>query len=561
MASCRPVRHRHRVRHLLLILVAGLVAFLLAVPTATAGATAPPTAPAAATAAAAPVPQLRWADCGDGFQCATALVPLDYDKPRGAQITLALIRLPASDPSRRIGSIFLNPGGPGGSGVGFVREVGRFLFSDQVRARFDLVGFDPRGIVGSTPLRCFETLEEATAVLAPFFFPVTPREERIWVQSNRTLARACAERGGAILNHMATADVARDLDVLRQAVGDRQLTYYGLSYGSYLGATYANLFPGKVRALAVDAIVDPVAYATGRGDQARTQPIWNRLGSPQGAHATLLEFFRLCDLGGENCAFSEGNPRRRFARLAQRLLAKPAELPDGPFTYADLVASTFAALYVPELWWLHAEFLQELDTMTRPQAAAAALQTLRARLGAQQEDYPNFVEGQPGVLCSDTDNPDSVGAWKRAADASDRRFPYFGRLLTWLTSICQPWPGHDADRYTGPWTRRTSNPVLVVGSRFDPITRYQGAVTLARLLPRSRLLTLDGWGHVSLIRSACIERHLNRYLLTTQVPPHGTVCRPDVVPFAQPQAEAQTASSLSERALVVSPLNRGVISG
>jgi pimeloyl-ACP methyl ester carboxylesterase len=207
--------------------------------------------------------------CGEGFeafQCATAVVPLDYDRPKGKQITLALARLPAANPSRRIGSLFLNPGGPGGSGVDFVLEAGPFLYSDEVRARFDLVGFDPRGIMRSSPLRCYETFDEAIADLWPISFPVTRAEERLWVRSDRAIARACAERGGPILDHMSTANVARDMDLLRRAVGDRKLTYAGYSYGSYLGATYANLFPGKVRALVVDGVLDrspgPPAAAT-----------------------------------------------------------------------------------------------------------------------------------------------------------------------------------------------------------------------------------------------------------------------------------------------------------
>jgi pimeloyl-ACP methyl ester carboxylesterase len=553
MAASLTVRRRRR--RILATIVAGLVSILLAVPAAI-----------AVPAAAARVPQLHWTDCGDGFQCATARVPLDYDRPRGAQISLALIRLPAGDPAHKLGSIFLNPGGPGGSGVDLVRDAGRLLFSEQVRARFDLVGFDPRGIIRSTPLRCYDTLHQAIAdAFAPFPFPVTRNQERTWVRLDRNLARACAARGGPILNHMATADAARDMDLLRQAVGDKQLTYFGVSYGSYLGATYANLFPGKVRALAVDAIIDPVAWATGRGDQARTQPLFNRLRSAQGAYATLGEFFRLCDQGGDNCAFSQGNPRRRYAALAKRLLREPAQLPDGQggtitVTYADLVAGTFGALYSPEAWPELAEVLQQLDTLTSPQAAATAVQALRARLRLQ-EDYPNFVEGFPGVMCSDSDNPDSIGAWTRAADASDRKTPYFGRLLTWISSICQPWPGKDTDRYSGPFAKATSNPVLVVGARFDPITRYQGAVRLAGLLPRSRLLTLDGWGHVSLPRSACINAHVSRYLLTTQVPPPGTDCPPDVVPFAQPASQTQTASGPSESTVILPPVVRRAIKG
>ena len=546
MAQSSNPRHRLR-RVVLAALVAVLAATLSAVPPAGAS-----SAPRVSVTGSAAVPRLHWASCGEGleaFQCATAVVPLDYDRPNGKQITLALARHPASDPSRRIGSLFINPGGPGGSGVDVILQAGDSLYSDEVRARFDLVGFDPRGIIRSTPLRCYDTLADAEADLWPISFPVTRADERVWVRSDRAIARACAERGGPILDHMSTANVARDMDLLRRAVGDRQLTYVGYSYGSYLGATYANLFPGKVRALVVDGVLDPVAWSTGRGDQARTLPFSTRLRSAKGAYATLQEFLRLCDAGGPNCAFSAGNPKRRFDRLAQRLLRHPVVVidPEGiPVTigYADLIGITLGALYDTSIWPDLADFLQAVWEQASPRAAGASLQALRARLGAglQQEDYPNFVEGFPGVACSETHNPATVGAWSRAARAQDRQYPYFGRPWTWTSSICQPWPGWDDDHFDGPWDHSTANPVLVVGNLFDPATPYHGAVTVDRLLPRSRLLTLAGWGHTSLFASSCIDSYVNAYLLSSRVPPKGTVCQPDVVPFAGPPA-AQTAAA------------------
>ena len=564
MAQSSNPRHRLR-RVVLAALVAVLAATLSAVPSA--GASSTP--PVSGTGSAA-VPRLHWASCGEGFeafQCATAVVPLDYDRPTGRQITLALARLPASDPSRRIGSLFINPGGPGGSGVDVVLEAGQFLYSDEVRARFDLVGFDPRGIIRSTPLRCYETFDDAQADLWPISFPVTKAEERVWVRSDRAIARACAERGGPILDHMSTANVARDMDLLRRAVGDRQLTYAGYSYGSYLGATYANLFPGKVRALVVDGVLDPVAWSTGRGDQARTLPFSTRLRSAKGAYATLNEFLRLCDAGGPNCAFSAGNPKRRFDQLAQRLLRHPVVVidPEGiPVTigYADMIGITLGALYDTSIWPDLADFLQAVWEQASPRAAGASLQALRARLGAglQQEDYPNFVEGFPGVACSETHNPATVGAWSRAARAQDRQYPYFGRPWTWTSSICQAWPGWDDDHFDGPWNHTTANPVLVVGNLFDPATPYHGAVTVDRLLPRSRLLTLAGWGHTSLFASSCIDSYVNTYLLSSRVPPKGTVCQPDVVPFAEAATTAKTrAAASSSKAALIPPAVRRLL--
>ena len=533
------------------MVVAGCLAMsLLAVPAA-----------ASRTTPGAAVPELAWRSCGQeapGFECATARVPLDYDRPRGATITLALTRLPATSPSTRIGSLFLNPGGPGGSGVDFVQGLGGDLFSAQVRARFDLVGFDPRGVARSTPLQCFDTTEEAISVLAPFAFPVTRPEERVWIQSDRAYARACARRGGAIIDHMSTANVARDMDLLRRAVGDRKMTFVGYSYGTAIGSTYANMFPDKVRAVVIDGVIDPVSYTTGRGNQAETLPSDARLRSEQGAYDTLQAFLRLCDRGGPNCAFSAGNPKRRYDRLARRLLAEPAQLPDGqggttPFTYADLVATTLGALYDAASWPALAELLQELDSLTRTAQAAGTLRNLQNRFGLRAEPpYEQVLEGFAGVWCLDPDNPDHVSAWARAARAADRRDPYFGRPWIWFGSICASWPARDTDRYTGPFNRRTANTVLVVGNRNDPATRYQDAVSTAQLLSRGRLLTVEGSGHTSLFLSSCADRHVNRYLLTGRVPPPGTVCGVDVVPFAQPQPTTATAE-VSAHAYLLPP--------
>jgi hypothetical protein len=299
------------------------------------------------------------------------------------------------------------------------------------------------------------------------------------------------------------------------------------------------------------------------------------LRSAKGAYVTLQEFLRLCDAGGNNCAFSAGNPKRRFDRLAQRLLREPVVVidPEGvPVTigYADLIGITLGALYDTSIWPDLADFLQAVWEESSPRAAGASLQALRARLGIslQQEEYPNFVEGFPGVACSETHNPSNVAAWSRAARAQDRRYPYFGRpwtwTWTWTSSICQPWPGWDDDHFDGPWNHATANPVLVVGNLFDPATPYHGAVTVDRLLPRSRLLTLAGWGHTSLGASACVDGHVSTYLLSSRVPPAGTGCQPDVVPFAEAaatQARAAAATASSNAALLPPAIRRLLLDG
>lgn len=481
------------------------------------------------------VPALDWADCSNGFQCARAKVPLDYDRPSGTAISVALIRLPATDSSKRIGSLFVNPGGPGGSGVDFVRAVGA-LIPTELRSVYDIVGFDPRGIGQSTPLRCFDTPEEDLAVLPPFPFPITADEIQLQEKADRGLSDACAAKGGAILDHMSTANVARDLDLMRQAVGDKELNYLGYSYGTYLGQTYANMFPKKVGAFVIDGVLDPIAWSTGRGNSAATTPFSTRLRSDDGAEKTLQQFFRLCDQAGPNCAFS-GGAKARYDALAARLLAAPVELPDpgGPFvvTYAILINITLGAMYSADSWTPFAQFLATLDAASSATAVRNSLAAVRASLHLDAEPpYPQ-IEGFPGVACSDTDNPLDYDAWPDNAQRANSQYPHFGRIWTWASSICQPWPGQDNDRYTGPWDKSTSTPVLIVGNRFDPATRYEGAQTAARLLPNSRLLTYGGWGHTAFISAGndCINTAVERYLTTKELPRRGTVCQPVGSPF------------------------------
>jgi pimeloyl-ACP methyl ester carboxylesterase len=531
--------HLAWIRTLLALLVFGCI---LVVP---ASASAKPATP--------DMSKIAWSPCYETFQCATVKVPLDYDRPRRGSISIALARLPATDPARRIGSLFLNPGGPGGSGIDFLVGAGPFLYTDEVRARFDLVGFDPRGILRSNPLRCFNSAEEWEPYFTPFPFPLTREEERIWIEADRYLVRACNRRAGPIINHMSTANVARDLDVLRAAVGDERLTYAGFSYGSYLGVTYANLFPGHVRALVVDGVLDPIAWSTGRGGEVRSVPFSTRLRSDAGAQATLDEFFRLCDAGGDNCAFS-GNAAERYAALARRLRNEPVVLTnpeDGSteeFGYTHLIGATLGALYDSFIWPDFAQFLADVEAQAAPVTLGARLQRMQARTRPQsnrpayaptrgmrrleESDYQNFVEGFPGVACSDSDNPNDYAAWSIAGRQADARFGYFGRIWTWASSICAEWRGFDHDRYMGPFNRVTANPVLVVGTRFDPATRYEGAQIVDRLLPRSALLTVHGWGHTSLFSSQCADATVARYLINIATPPPGATCEQDVVPFA-----------------------------
>src|SRR4051795_4020214 len=245
----------------------------------------------------APVPVLDWGTCPAAtpeeeqflrpYRCATAEVPLSYRDPSGQSVELAVGLLPAAEPEHKLGTLFWNPGGPGGSG--------RIPppFTDELHARFDIVGFDPRGVAASTPLQCFASNEQAFRLLG-WDFPITLAQEQRVIRLTARASQLCARNGGPLLEHMATGNVARDLDLLRQAVGDEQLSYIGFSYGTHLGEVYANLFPERIRAMTLDAVLDPVEWTTGDSPADALAPFSYRVGSYRGADQALSTFLAAC---------------------------------------------------------------------------------------------------------------------------------------------------------------------------------------------------------------------------------------------------------------------------
>src|SRR5690348_4764407 len=372
-----------------------------------------------AQAAPAPaVPVLHWTPCGAPFECATAQVPLDYAHPRGATIGIALIKLPASDPAHRIGSLFVNPGGPGGSGVDFVRGAATAFWSPEVRARFDIVGFDPRGVARSAPIRCFKSNAQENRFFGPLpAFPVGRQQTVKYISTFEKFDAICLQRNATIMQHMATADAARDLDLLRQAVGDARLTYDGVSYGSYLGNTYANLFPAHVRALIIDGVLNPVQWATGHGD-GFTVPSYTRLNNAHGAYDTLLQFFKYCKAAGPGkCAFARGDPFTKYYTLLARARKAPITVHGHAFTFADIVNITLGALYnfSPTDFPTLAKLLQALYTHSAAGSAAAAQLIAGLRGSRPAASYYGGLESFYGVACSDSDNPHYPFVWPRAA--------------------------------------------------------------------------------------------------------------------------------------------------
>jgi pimeloyl-ACP methyl ester carboxylesterase len=543
---------------------------LLSVIVSTAGAPAP-AAPAAGGedggrhASPPPVPELAWRPCGPGlerFDCATVAVPLDYDDPAGPTTTLALTRLPASDPARRIGTLFVNPGGPGGSGVDIVQQAADVLVTAEVRARFDLLGFDPRGVGRSDPATCFPREDQEIAFMADdLIFPVGSAQERRFTADRRSLARSCAATSPDRFSHGSTANVARDLDLLRRAVGDTRLNYLGYSYGTFLGATYAALFPDRIRAMVLDGTIDPRSYV-GRGARLRQKPIAVRIGQTRGGAEVFGEFVRLCRAGGPAaCSLAGlGDPAVVTRRTLDALKRRPVQLPlpDGStieLTYQLMVAVTYSTLYSPTEWPNLADLyvavaLRSSAGMSRAASGLAAVASLR------EQDYPS-VGGSLASLCVDALTP-SPEHYPRLADVQDRRYPDFGRFRTWIDVVCSQIRREgirDAGVYRGPWRQRTRAHVLVLGTRWDPATPYRSTRPYAELFRHASVLTLEGWGHTAIAKSRCVDAHLESYLIHPARSDRDHSCAPDEVPFAA--SRGRTGNGHAGHADVVPALRPG----
>lgn len=516
----------------------------------------------AAQASAATSP-LDWQACtqaaaqAGGFQCATLTVPLDYRNPSGPRISLALIRHQATDPSQRVGSLVWNPGGPGGSGVLGLPELYSY-FPAAVRARFDIVSFDPRGIGGSDQLQCFSSPDQENALLAQLplaGFPVgaaqTQAEINVWAQFDQ----ACASHGGPILDHMDTADVARDMDQIRAALGEAKLDYYGVSYGTYLGDVYANIFPSRVGHFVLDGNVSPVAWNDAGG--ATQFGTFIRLRSPLGSEAALQTFLSDCGSATASaCAFSAGTvaaTQSKYEALRTRLQSAPA-VADGQSYDAALMTATVngeldseqpnSALQTPG-WAGVAQLLQSLWTAsgsnaspsgsTSPSASStsAPASSADSTTTSSTSFPPELTEGIYGVLCSDSPNPtdpQSYAAQGASADASQAP-DGFGDTWAWYAEPCAQWQGRDSDTYTGPWNR-SPVPLLLIGTLGDPDTAYSGTLSAAAALQNARVITETGGGHTALLNpSDCVNNATSAYLIQGTLPPAGTVCDQNQAPF------------------------------
>nr|WP_233290065.1 alpha/beta hydrolase [Kitasatospora sp. MBT66] len=464
--------------------------------------------------------RLGWTPCDDGFECTTFRVPLDYDRPAAGDLTLAAVRAPAVPagagdtpaPGERLGSLLLNPGGPGGSAVEYVEGVAR-TYDAGVRARYDLVGLDPRGVGRSSPVTCLDG-ERMDAYTAVDITPDDQAEVDALVTAAKEFAEGCRQRSGDRLGHLSTVEAARDLDVLRALLGDERLHYVGKSYGTFLGATYAGLFPGRTGRMVLDGAMDPsLDSLTGNRTQAG------------GFETAWAAFARDC-AAREDCPLgrTEQQAGERLTALFAAVDAHPLTTTDGARRLSEAQATTgvIQAMYADFLWPRLRTALAEAAT-----GDGTGLLRLSDDYYGREVDgsYPNLMFANMAVNCLDLPapfaGPDDAA---RAVPDFERTSPRFGRDMAWMALTCTYW----SVRPTGtPHTVRAAGaaPIVVVGTTRDPATPYAWAQALAGQLESGRLLTYDGDGHTAYGRhDTCLDGAVNRFLLGGEPPENGKTC-------------------------------------
>jgi pimeloyl-ACP methyl ester carboxylesterase len=524
-------------------------------------------APSFALAVEAParvaVPTLTWGPCPPqsdaalaGFVCASAAVPFDYSDPSSGTIELAVVKHPATDPAHRIGTLFMNPGGPGGQGT--TQITGALpLVPEVLRERFDVVSWDPRGVGGDprgiapspgAAVQCFASQAAEGEFLGEFAnFPVGHRQKQGYISTWRRFGEICARRVGDLLSHVSTAETARDLDLLRQAVGDQALIYWGESYGTLLGATYANLFADKVRALVLDGNVAPSAW-TNAGERKVTQTISQRIGTDVSNDVTLSAMVDLCGQAPvDKCAFSAGGAaatHAKFDALLARLRQGPITIEFGghtlridyaffltvlsegldivqPFVNEDVPAASFGGwpllMNVAQALWDNRDNPGELPT-----APSASQPTTETYAGPEQS---------LAVLCGDAPTP-TLGEFRRLARQQPERTGPIGEVILWGDEPCVTWPARSPAAYEGPWNTPTSAPILVIGNTTDPSTPLPNSLKMAAELADARLLIVKGYGHTEINNpSTCASDAVVSYVVNRVLPPTGTICAQDAAPF------------------------------
>lgn len=453
---------------------------------------------------------LAWTACGTGAECATVKVPLDYADPAGQQIDLAVKRLRSTDATVRRGALLVNFGGPGGSGTASL-EAWAARLDPKVRAAYDLVGFDPRGVMGSTAVECLNDAE-MDRMRALQIDPDTEEGLAAFTAFAEQFAAACQRNTGPLLAEVDTASAARDVDVVRHALGEAQLNYVGYSYGTRLGSTYADLFPDHTGRLVLDGAVDPTL------DYGELT-----LGQAYAFERSFRVYVEAC-LPMDGCPF-EGTVEEASAEVAallERLETEPLPTADGrPLTANDAVTGMLLPLYEERLWpWLTQALIPALD-----RGDGTALMFLAdARYGRNPDGTyrGNGSEANTAIDCLDlpaNTDPEAMAALDAQLQEAS---PTFGDLFSHGEVYCGAWPHGPAPE---PVDAAGAAPLLVIGTTGDPATPYVWSQALAEQLESATLLTYRGEGHTAYGRgNKCVDAVVNTYLVEGVLPQEDAIC-------------------------------------
>jgi pimeloyl-ACP methyl ester carboxylesterase len=453
---------------------------------------------------------VSWSGCGDGYQCARFMVPLDWSKPAGQTISIAATRLPAS--GSKLGSLVINPGGPGVSGISYA-QAARQVFGTSILRNYDIVGFDPRGIGQSDPVACLPNsqLDQYTSEDST---PDTPSELAESVSEVKRFAAACEKNTGPLLEHVDTISAAKDMDVLRAVLGQSTLTYQGASYGTYLGAWYAELFPWRVGRMVLDGAVDPSISAQAYVD-----------GQAAGFYNTLTAYVKDCQTQS-SCPLhgSLAQAVAQVGTMVQRDDTNPLRTDDSsrPLTQALMLTGIAQALYAEQLWPALTQGLKEAMNGTGTGLLALADEYLERD---SKGDYGQTISANPAIFCLDA--PETRTPEQIEADAArlGQKYGPLGASIAWGALTCSQWP-IKAIVPREKLTAEGAAPILVVGTTGDPATPYQWAVGLASQLSSGRLLTWEGTEHTAYHQgSTCIDSDVETYLLNGTLPAAGTRCK------------------------------------
>jgi len=486
---------------------------------------------------------IDWQDCSDGtspFRCGTVTVPLDYEHPDGRTITIALKKLPASDSNAEHGSLFINPGGPGGSGIQDL-EAQATTLPEGLRTAYDVIGFDPRGVGQSTPITCW-TDEDISQALTDTQNGKTPDIGPSNTASSKSLsAQEKMDRGAAdaarcaqhsevpeLLDHVGTRNVARDLDVLRATSGDATLNYLGVSYGTHIGAVYADLFPGRVGRAVLDGAMDPSQrWVDGEAEVTAFK------------EGVLHQYVEHCQ-ANSGCPLT-GSTDEAIAQLTafvDGLDQAPLTAPDSSVTVNTQEATTIIQHYAvekPDWDALTAMLAPAMNNRDGALMVAAKQSTLASQLPTTAEQAvagANTLFMSAAVICNDyPDTADTVSDWDAQAAAERKTSPFFGGTSHGLDAYCRGW-GHRAQTPPQETHAEGSDPILVVGLTKDSRTLYPWAQSLTDQLDNGHLLTVEGYGHVTFGSNACATAAMTDFLVNGTVPAEGTTCDAEPQPAA-----------------------------